>query len=221
MAAGIGSARALVIVQVDLPAALKIPSTAPERIDTYAARVLSANRHTTVYIDGGTFGWTSATNDAELLIRNGIRYARGFALDDTDYDPTATEDEFGAKVIAALAKLGVRASISSSTPTRMDSRTSPTKSREKGSTTRRCATAESRRPASGPGSRRPPTSHRHGGTSAPRPRRMRDGTATATSGRGNPGTSITDRSYRSMRCGSLRTGSTRLCLVSSAGARAS
>jgi endoglucanase len=108
MAAGIGSARALVIEQVDLPVALKILSTAPERIDTYAARVLSANPHTTVYIDGGTFGWTSATQDAELLISNGIRYARGFALDDSDYDPTATEDEFGAKVVAALAKLGVR-----------------------------------------------------------------------------------------------------------------
>ena len=53
----------------------------------------------------GTFGWTSATGGAELLIRNGIRYARGFALDDTDYDPTATEDDFGAKVVAALAKL--------------------------------------------------------------------------------------------------------------------
>ena len=108
MAAGIGSARALVIEQVDLPVALKILSTAPERIDTYGAQVLSANRHTTVYIDAGTFGWTSATRDAELLVANGIRYARGFALDDTDYDPTATEDEFGAKVIAALAKLGVR-----------------------------------------------------------------------------------------------------------------
>src|ERR1700734_1795796 len=42
MAAGIGGARALVVVQVDLPVALKILSTAPERIDTYAARVLSA-----------------------------------------------------------------------------------------------------------------------------------------------------------------------------------
>jgi endoglucanase len=108
MAAGIGGARALVVVQVDLPVALKILSTAPERIDTYAARVLSAKPHTTVYIDGGTTGWTSATHDAQLLIRNGIRYARGFALDDTDYDPTATEDEFGAKVVAALAKFGVR-----------------------------------------------------------------------------------------------------------------
>jgi endoglucanase len=108
MAAGIGSARALVIEQVDMPVALKISSTAPEQVDTYAAQVLSANPHTTVYIDAGTFGWTSATQDAVLLIGNGIRYARGFALDDTDYDPTATEDEFGARVIAALAKLGVR-----------------------------------------------------------------------------------------------------------------
>ena len=108
MAAGIGSARALVIVQVDLPVALKIPSTAPEQIDTYAARVLSANPYTTVYIDGGTTGWLSAAQDASLLIRNGIRYARGFALDDTDYDPTATEDEFGAEIVAALAKRGVR-----------------------------------------------------------------------------------------------------------------
>lgn len=108
MAAGIGSARALVIEQVDLPVALKVLSTAPERIDTYAARVLSANPHTTVYIDGGTAGWLSAARDASLLIRNGVRYARGFTLDDTDYDPTATEDKFGAQVVAALAKRGVK-----------------------------------------------------------------------------------------------------------------
>ena len=108
MAAGIGTARTLVIEQVDLPVALKIPSKAPERIDTYAAKVLSANPHTTVYIDAGTFGWTTAAKDAALLVANGIRYARGFALDDTDYDPTATEDKFGAQIIAALAKLGVR-----------------------------------------------------------------------------------------------------------------
>ena len=108
MAAGIGNSRAVVIEQVDLPVALKIASTAPEQINTYGAWVLSAQRHTTVYLDAGTFGWTSPTNDAKLLVSNGIRYARGFALDDTDYDPTATEDEFGAKVIAALAKLGVK-----------------------------------------------------------------------------------------------------------------
>jgi hypothetical protein len=108
MAAGIGSARALVILQVDLPFAHTTPSTAPEQIDTYAARVLSALPHTTVYIDGGTRGWYDAEQDASLLIRNGIRYARGFALDDTDYDPTADDDEFGARVIGKLRRMGVR-----------------------------------------------------------------------------------------------------------------
>jgi endoglucanase len=108
MAAGIGSARALVIVQVDLPFARKTSSTAPELVDSYAARVLSAKPHTTVYLDGGTHGWLTAAQDASLLIRNGIRYARGFVLDDTDYDPTATENLFGAAVVAALAKRGVR-----------------------------------------------------------------------------------------------------------------
>ena len=68
MAAGIGNARALVIEQVDLPFALKTSSTAPEEIDTYAAWVLSEQPHTTVYIDGGTFGWISAAQDASLLI---------------------------------------------------------------------------------------------------------------------------------------------------------
>ena len=107
MAAGIGSARALVIEQVDLPFERKTSSTAPARINTYAARVLSAQPHTTVYIDAGTFGWLTAAQDASLLISNGIRYARGFALDDTDYDSTAVEDLFGARVIAELAKRGV------------------------------------------------------------------------------------------------------------------
>jgi endoglucanase len=108
MAAGIGSSRAMVIVQADLPYAHTTSSTAPERIDTYAAQVLSDQPHTTVYIDGGTEGWYDAEQDASLLVRNGIRYARGFALNDTDYDTTAIDDVFGAKVIADLAKMGVK-----------------------------------------------------------------------------------------------------------------
>jgi endoglucanase len=108
MAAGIGSSRAMVIVQADLPYAHTTPSTAPERIDTYAAQALNALPHTTVYIDGGTEGWYDAEQDASLLISNGIRYARGFALNDTDYDTTAIDDVFGAKVVADLAKMGVK-----------------------------------------------------------------------------------------------------------------
>ena len=108
MAAGIGSARALVVEQIDLPFARRIPSTAPEQINTYAARVLSANPHTTVYIDSGTYTWLSPAQAATLLIRNGIRYARGFSLNDTGYESTSEEDVYGASIVAALAKQGVK-----------------------------------------------------------------------------------------------------------------
>ena len=97
MAAGIGSARALVVEQIDLPFARRINSTAPEQIDTYAARVLSANPHTTVYIDVGTFTWLSPAQAATLLIGNGIRYARGFSLNDTGYESTATRTTTGRR----------------------------------------------------------------------------------------------------------------------------
>jgi endoglucanase len=108
MAAGIGSSRAMVIVQADLPYAHTTSSTAPEKIDTYAVKLLNALPHTTVYIDGGTEGWYNAQQDATLLVNNGIRYARGFSLNDTDYDTTQIDDVFGAKVIADLNKMGVK-----------------------------------------------------------------------------------------------------------------
>lgn len=107
MAAGIGSARALVVEQIDLPFARRMKSTAPETVDTYAAKVLSANPHTTVYIDIGTYTWLSPTQAATLLIRNGVRYARGFSLNDTGYESTTQEDVYGAQIVAALAKQGV------------------------------------------------------------------------------------------------------------------
>ena len=108
MAAGIGSARALVVEQIDLPFARRMKSTAPEQVNTYAARVLSANPHTTVYIDSGTYTWLSPAQAATLLIRNGIRYARGFSLNDTGYESTTQEDVYGAQIVAALAKQGVK-----------------------------------------------------------------------------------------------------------------
>jgi endoglucanase len=107
MAQGIGHARAMVIVQADLPFEFKTTSPAPAKINAYAVRVLGANPHTTVYLNGGTVGWLTPLHAAQLLIRNGIRYARGFSLNDTDYDPTAKEDLYGAQVVMDLAKLGV------------------------------------------------------------------------------------------------------------------
>jgi endoglucanase len=108
MAAGIGSARALVVLQIDLPFARRMKSRSPEQVNTYASKVLSANPHTTVYIDSGTYTWLSPSQAATLLIGNGIRYARGFSLNDTGYESTTQEDVYGAQIVAALAKQGVK-----------------------------------------------------------------------------------------------------------------
>lgn len=107
LAAGIGDARSFVIVQVDLPFALCSSSPAPEQITAYGARTLAALPHTTVYIDAGAADWEPATTMASLLIRSGIRDARGFALDDSQYGATSLELQYGAQLVAALAADGV------------------------------------------------------------------------------------------------------------------
>lgn len=107
LARGIGSARVLAVVQLDLPFALCTSSPAPEQITGYGAQTLSALPHTTVYIDAGAAEWEPAARMASLLIRSGIRHARGFSLDDTQYGATGLELEYGAQIIAALNADGV------------------------------------------------------------------------------------------------------------------
>jgi endoglucanase len=107
LARGIGSARMLAIAQIDLPFALCSSSSAPEQITGYGAETLSALPHTTVYIDAGAAEWEPATRMANLLIRSGIRHARGFSLDDTQYGSTSLELQYGAQIIAALNADGV------------------------------------------------------------------------------------------------------------------
>ena len=107
LAAGIGPARALVILQIDLPFAARTSNQQPEEIDRYGAKVLSANPHTTVYIDAGAFGWLSPSQQGALLISNGIRYARGFAVNDTQYGSTGQELEYGAQIVSYLKAHGI------------------------------------------------------------------------------------------------------------------
>jgi endoglucanase len=108
LAAGIGSARALVVLQIDLPFAARTPNQQPEVIDSYGAKVLSANPHTTVYIDAGSYLWLSPAQQGALLISNGIRHARGFSLNDTQYGSMSQELGYGAQIIAYLNSHGVR-----------------------------------------------------------------------------------------------------------------
>jgi endoglucanase len=107
LAAGIGTARALVILQIDLPFAAQTPNQQPETIDAYGTKVLSADPHTTVYIDAGAYGWLPPAQQGALLISNGIRHARGFSINDTQYGPMSKELEYGAEVVAYLNHHGI------------------------------------------------------------------------------------------------------------------
>jgi endoglucanase len=107
LAAGIGAAPALVILQIDLPFAARTRNQQPEAIDAYGTKVLSANPRTTVYIDAGAYGWLSPAEQGALLISNGIRHARGFSVNDTQYGSMTQELNYGAQIVAYLTQHGV------------------------------------------------------------------------------------------------------------------
>ena len=209
MAAGIGSARALVIEQVDLPFALKILLDSA-RADRHLRRP-GAERQPSHH---GLHRW----RHVRLAIRRAGRVAA---------DPQ--RHPLRPWVRARRHRLrpdGDRRRV------RGEGRRSAGEARREGQALhrqhRRERTAIQARPGQGkrdqrradmprpdpdglPANRDPADHQRRvarGGTSAPRPRRLPSGTATATSGRGGPGTSMPDRSSRSMRCGSLGTAST-------------
>jgi endoglucanase len=109
-AAGIGDARVALVLQPDLPFELCVPhhSRLPMQLVAWAAQRFSALPHTTVYIDVGSADWVSVRQATSLLRSAGVRYARGFALNATHYDSTQAEVLFGAQVVGALARAGVR-----------------------------------------------------------------------------------------------------------------
>jgi hypothetical protein len=107
-AAGIGNARVAIIVQPDLPFAVCAPSRVPLQLVNYAARRLSALPHTTVYIDAGARYFPPFIQVIPMLEQAGIRYARGFALNTTEYDSTGAEVEYGSRISQGLAAAGYR-----------------------------------------------------------------------------------------------------------------
>jgi hypothetical protein len=104
---GIGTARMAVILQPDLPFSLCSPTRVPLALVAYAARRLARLSHTTVYVDAGVRYWPAFAQVAGMLEQAGIRYARGFALNTTEYDGTGSEVEYGARVAQALAAAGI------------------------------------------------------------------------------------------------------------------
>ena len=110
-AAGVGTARAAIILQPDGPFALCAPhgSLLPSRLVAYAAKKLSAQPNASVYVDAGASDWPKddARTAATVLVRAGVQYARGFALNATHYTSTAENVEHGAAVVQELANRGL------------------------------------------------------------------------------------------------------------------
>ena len=111
-AAGIGKSRVALVLQPDLPFVLCARRIGAAGIDLglvrYAARRFSSLPYTTVYIDVGARDWTRVGQAVWMLRRAGVRYARGFSLNDTHFDSTGSELIFGSQIVGALARRGIR-----------------------------------------------------------------------------------------------------------------
>lgn len=108
VARGIGTARAVVIVEPDLPLAYKAPN--PEvrlRLAKYAVRKFDALPRTTVYLDAGSGDWLKPAATVRMLRAAGVAYARGFSLGATHYTALGTEIAYGTQVVAGLRAAGI------------------------------------------------------------------------------------------------------------------
>jgi endoglucanase len=109
-AQAIGSTHVAMILQPDLPIAFKVPhgSHWAQKLVAFAARQFGKLANTAVYIDVGAADWPTVAQAVSLLKASGQKFARGFALDATHYDSTASEIAYGSQVVAALNRAGVR-----------------------------------------------------------------------------------------------------------------
>jgi hypothetical protein len=107
-AKGIGNSRVLINLEPDLP--VSWTGWQPYvrlRLAGYAARVFGSLPNASVYIDAGAADWMPVSQAVTTLVNAGVRYARGFSLNDTHYDDLAGQIGYGRDVAQALAAAGV------------------------------------------------------------------------------------------------------------------
>jgi len=107
---GIGSARAVVVLEDDLPLSVSnnLSPGVRESLTRYAAQLLSQHSNITTYIDAGDSDWLTVPRAAQMLRAAGVQYVRGFALGSTHYAPVGPGVTYGSQVVASLASLGIR-----------------------------------------------------------------------------------------------------------------
>jgi endoglucanase len=113
-AGAVGNTPTAIVLQPDGPFALCAPggSHVPSNLVAYAARVLSAQPRTSVYIEAGASDWPmfgpqgGVPAAVRRLVRGGIEYARGFALNGTHYASIPANVERAQAIRQALAAKG-------------------------------------------------------------------------------------------------------------------
>ena len=102
IAAGIGDARALVVLEPDALALMDCLSPQLQKDRTamlsYAVDTLGRNGSVSVYLDAGHSRWHSAAVIAPRLRAAGVLRARGFALNVSAFDPTGPEIAYGKEI---------------------------------------------------------------------------------------------------------------------------
>jgi endoglucanase len=108
-ALAIGSTHVAMVLQPDMPFALKTPhhSHWAENLVRFAATRFAELKNTAIYIDAGAADWLPVAQAVRLLKASGVSAARGFALDATHYDSTKSEIAFGSKIVAGLNRDGI------------------------------------------------------------------------------------------------------------------
>jgi endoglucanase len=102
VAAGIGSAEAVVIVEPDTLALLCGDGAERYGMLLAAVRVLEANPGTHTYLDAGHSNWVDAPTMAQRLRAAGVDGADGFALNVSNFETTADNVAYGSALAGLL-----------------------------------------------------------------------------------------------------------------------
>jgi endoglucanase len=122
-AAGVGSSRAVIIVEPDGLALLPSdcgqessqsgPITQGRFADiAYAAKTFGALRGTRVYLDAGHSHWQSVGTMTDRLIAGGVGSADGFSLDTSNYQTTTGLQQYGTWISKCIAYVQKQSGVS-------------------------------------------------------------------------------------------------------------
>lgn len=105
--AGIGSRRAVVILEPDALAQIDCLSPGDQQLRIellrFAVQAFAANGTIAVYVDAGHSGWNSAAVMAQRLTSAGVGFAQGFALNVANFQPTSESIAYGRQISSLIA----------------------------------------------------------------------------------------------------------------------